>query len=72
MFLLILPWLWVAAALIVLACTRRSARPEAPRAFAMVLVAVGVGDFFPGLFCHIVSLWVVIWEAESSGYPGFT
>ncbi len=61
MFLLILPWLWIAAALIVLACTRRSARPETPRAFAMVLVAMGLGDFFLNPSAG-VQWWLLGWK----------
>lgn len=46
-FLLCLPWFWIAAAVwILLRVPARAAHPRAVTAFAIVLVLVGVSDFF--------------------------
>jgi hypothetical protein len=44
-FLLVLPWLWIAAAVIVLRRGRGAGR-AAVAAFGLILAAWGVGDFF--------------------------
>ena len=45
--LLMLPWFWIAAAAwILLRVVGRVAHPRAATAFAIVLVLVGVSDFF--------------------------
>ena len=45
-FALILPWLWIAAARVVMWRAGRYPRPGAPSAFALVMVMWGVSDFF--------------------------
>lgn len=45
--LLVLPWMWIAAAVCLLAILApRSSSPGAVNAFAAVLVAMGISEFF--------------------------
>ncbi len=46
-FLLVLPWLWIAAGVwVLLVVPRRVRRPRAAKAFALVLVLTGASEFF--------------------------
>lgn len=62
-FLLALPWLWVAAAVFILAGpARRARRPAAATAFALVLAAYGLSDFFVTPHGG-PPLWLAAWKA---------
>ena len=61
--LLLLPWFWIAAAVWILArVVKRAAHPRAVKAFAIVLVLVGVGDFFVTP-AGTLPWWLVVWKA---------
>lgn len=60
--LLALPWVWIAAAALVLAVpARRARRPGAAKAFGLALAAYGVSDFFV-TFHGRPALWLVAWK----------
>ena len=61
-FLLILPWFWIAVAVwILVSVAPRAARPLAVKAFGLVLVMVGVSDFFVTPAGAPPS-WLVAWK----------
>jgi hypothetical protein len=62
-FLLVLPWLWIAVAVFILARpARRARRPAAATAFAVVLAAYGMSDFFVTPHGR-PPLWLAAWKA---------
>ena len=61
--LLALPWAWIAVAVLILAWpARRARRPWAAKAFAIVLAAYGVSDFFVTARGR-PPVWLIVWKA---------
>ncbi len=61
--LLLLPWFWIAAAVwILLRVAKRTTHPQAVKAFAIVLVLMGVSDFFVTP-AGTPPLWLLAWKA---------
>jgi len=61
MILLILPWVWTLAALLVAVYARRSKYPGHGSAFALVLGAMALGSFFFNP-AAAVQWWLVAWQ----------
>jgi hypothetical protein len=61
-FLLALPWVWIAAAaFILLRPAKRARRPGAVKAFALALAAYGLSDFFVAAR-GMAPVWLVAWK----------
>lgn len=68
-FALILPWLWIAAALVVMWLAGRSPRPGPPTVFALAMVMWGVSEFFvtPGA---APPWWLLAWKVACVATAG--
>jgi hypothetical protein len=61
--LLLLPWIWIAAAVwVLLRPAKRAAHPQAVKAFAIVLVLMGVSNFFV-MPAGTLPWWLIAWKA---------
>ena len=68
-FPLILPWLWIAAALLVMWVAGRSTRPGPPTVVALAMVMWGVSEFFgtPGSW---PPWWLLAWKVACVATAG--